>query len=203
MTEFDYNNFFESFVNFTINLSSIKKDHRNLSESQILSLPLKKLFQQPISDSVTTRNLHPSFSHNKPLEFASSEGKNVNFQQESTSLEASFEAWGATQDNLLERVAIHYCRDWKKIQKRISRLLKFPVSIDFIQKRFSILAKKKRQTIGRFSQEENEILLNAVKLVGPNWVQVSEFLPGRCPLMIKNRYYYLKRTSGKIDTEVF
>jgi len=45
----------------------------------------------------------------------------------------------------------------------------------------------------RFSDQEDRKIVSLVGKVGLNWKKLSRELPGRKPLVIKNRYYYLKK----------
>ncbi len=42
-----------------------------------------------------------------------------------------------------------------------------------------------------FTKEEDILIIESISKVGKKWVQLSKYLPGRSPLFIKNRYYYL------------
>jgi len=54
---------------------------------------------------------------------------------------------------------------------------------------------KKDRTDSEFTTEEDTLILSYVQKNGRKWSAIAELLPGRTPIMIKNRYYAkLKRT---------
>ena len=48
---------------------------------------------------------------------------------------------------------------------------------------------KKERTTDEFTPEEDAIVMNYVRQEGRKWSSLSEMLPGRTPIMVKNRYY--------------
>mmetsp|Transcript_23268 Transcript_23268/g.20148 ORF Transcript_23268/g.20148 Transcript_23268/m.20148 type:complete len:115 (+) Transcript_23268:656-1000(+) len=53
----------------------------------------------------------------------------------------------------------------------------------------------------RFKPTEDRIIVKYVSEHGLEWAKISSMLPGKAPLMIKNRYYYLKKRGAVEDIE--
>ncbi len=56
---------------------------------------------------------------------------------------------------------------------------------------------KKERSPAEFSSEEDALILTYVQEKGRKWSAISDLLPGRTPIMIKNRYYAKLRFSQK------
>jgi hypothetical protein len=41
----------------------------------------------------------------------------------------------------------------------------------------------------KFSEQEDEMILKAIKIEGKNFNNIAKYIPGRTAKMIKNRYY--------------
>ena len=48
---------------------------------------------------------------------------------------------------------------------------------------------KKERSFAEFTIEEDSLILDFVQTKGRRWILISNLLPGRTPIMIKNRYY--------------
>lgn len=48
---------------------------------------------------------------------------------------------------------------------------------------------KKERSFAEFTTEEDSLILDFVQTKGRRWILISNLLPGRTPIMIKNRYY--------------
>jgi len=56
---------------------------------------------------------------------------------------------------------------------------------------------KKERSLHEFTQEEDALILSFVATKGRKWIVISDMLPGRTPIMIKNRYYAKLRHLSK------
>lgn len=101
--------------------------------------------------------------------------------------------WNDDQNVVLEHVVIIYSREWRKIQKRLNRIFSKTYDITFLKERYQNLMKKKNYLKRPFDEREDQILLETYQRVGSDWIKISQTLSNRCPLMIKNRFYYLLR----------
>lgn len=189
MSDLEFNIFFKSFKSFTELVQPLPNPKRRITlNSRQLSVPLSKLIEdirQGLDDNMS-EDLSESTLQEQSID-------STPFHDEKPSLINKVTSWSEYEDRVLKETAIQYCRDWKKIQKRIERILRVSVDIKFLKSRFSSLFEKTKKIRGHFTDREDFILMSAVGTVGSNWIKVAEFLPGRCPLMMKNRYYYLKR----------
>lgn len=57
---------------------------------------------------------------------------------------------------------------------------------------------KKERSFSEFTAEEDSLILNFVQTKGRKWIVISNMLPGRTPIMIKNRYYAKLRHIAKL-----
>ena len=53
----------------------------------------------------------------------------------------------------------------------------------------------------KWKPEEDRLLLQKHKEIGPKWVQISKFLDGRTEIMVKNRFQVLQRRLNKEKEE--
>eukprot|EP00826_Nyctotherus_ovalis_P001502 TRINITY_DN1023_c0_g2_i16.p2 TRINITY_DN1023_c0_g2~~TRINITY_DN1023_c0_g2_i16.p2 ORF type:complete len:155 (+),score=43.37 TRINITY_DN1023_c0_g2_i16:508-972(+) len=56
---------------------------------------------------------------------------------------------------------------------------------------------KKERSFAEFTVEEDSLILGFVQTKGRRWILISNMLPGRTPIMIKNRYYAKLRHLAK------
>lgn len=197
MSQFAIDTFIQSFKGFKNSLASSFIYQEPLRKKD-LDIPLSKLLQEIESgprnqcfrnqenfsdsyfqcfDPIIENQFEPS-----PIIFS----RDVNF-------------WTETHDIMLEKVVILYSRDWKKIQKRINRLYSQMLEIKFLKERFQVINKKKNNIKKNFNQQEDELLMKSFEKEGSKWVKISQLFPHRCPLTIKNRYYYLMRKQQSHD----
>lgn len=55
---------------------------------------------------------------------------------------------------------------------------------------------------GAWTQSEDELLLNLVKMLGTHWTQISQSFPGRTDFNVKNRWLVLIRKKSSISKDV-
>ncbi len=67
-----------------------------------------------------------------------------------------------------------------------------------VRERYVNFVKKERSS-NEFSPEEDALILSFVQTKGRKWIVISDMLPGRTPIMIKNRYYAKLRHAAKIQ----
>eukprot|EP01022_Parablepharisma_sp_SALTPOND_P013063 TRINITY_DN1717_c0_g1_i1.p3 TRINITY_DN1717_c0_g1~~TRINITY_DN1717_c0_g1_i1.p3 ORF type:complete len:371 (-),score=35.56 TRINITY_DN1717_c0_g1_i1:4925-6037(-) len=58
---------------------------------------------------------------------------------------------------------------------------------------------KKERVASEFTAEEDNIIINFVQEKGRKWSSIAELLPGRTPIMIKNRYYAKLKRALKLN----
>jgi len=101
--------------------------------------------------------------------------------------------WKSKQDNLLLRHVKNLGCAWKKIAKLFN--LK-SVTPKFLKERYQLLQTRmpKKVRKSRFTHREDLILVKYYQIFGCDWEAVSQFLPGRAPNVVKNRFYsYIKK----------
>lgn len=61
---------------------------------------------------------------------------------------------------------------------------------------------KKERSFAEFTAEEDTLILDFVQTKGRRWILISNMLPGRTPIMIKNRYYAKLRHLTKFQKQI-
>ncbi len=69
-----------------------------------------------------------------------------------------------------------------------------------VRERYVNFVKKERSS-REFTAEEDALILNFVQTRGRKWIVISDMLPGRTPIMIKNRYYAKLRHAPRTQTK--
>jgi len=106
--------------------------------------------------------------------------------------------WTRMNDiKLIELIEI-YNLDWPKIASIMN------ISEDLIKQRYEKRLDPKLK-FTKFTEEEDNALMNLYKIYGSTWNYISKFFPNRTPIMIKNRFYSsLKKrilTKKKVDND--
>ncbi len=87
-------------------------------------------------------------------------------------------------------------KDWKKISRRFQSAYGIKLNPKTIKERYMENIEGTKHL--RFRKEDDVRLISLIKDHGLNWVKLSEFFPGRCPVSLKNRYYSFIRKSQYI-----
>jgi len=98
--------------------------------------------------------------------------------------------WREEHFEIMKSIVVQYKSDWKRIVKRFFRLTGLKVSVPFLKKKFKE-ATSTENLLKRvkFSHEEDLLIVRSVLKYGLDWEKISQYLPGRSPMMIKNRFY--------------
>jgi Myb-like DNA-binding domain len=110
--------------------------------------------------------------------------------------------WTKADDQILMKIAISYSNDWNRISRRVLTLCKLKKNINFLKNRFQILKKDLYKQKVLFTEDEDIKISEGVERHGKNWIEIAKEIPTRAPLMLKNRFYYLKKKDGKREVKV-
>mmetsp|Transcript_23485 Transcript_23485/g.20413 ORF Transcript_23485/g.20413 Transcript_23485/m.20413 type:complete len:156 (+) Transcript_23485:554-1021(+) len=109
-----------------------------------------------------------------------------------------------------------YNHDWKKVSKELEKVVQKHITpiqvktkaakhIDHIKtsnvkanptaitKTSSSNSNNCSTERAKFTSEDDKVILQKVNEIGLNWTKISTILGTKTPLMVKNRYYYLKK----------
>eukprot|EP00301_Raphidiophrys_heterophryoidea_P020159 c4928_g1_i1.p1 GENE.c4928_g1_i1~~c4928_g1_i1.p1 ORF type:complete len:332 (-),score=63.20 c4928_g1_i1:233-1228(-) len=106
------------------------------------------------------------------------------------------EPFSKDEDILIVSMVQEMGTKWAKIAKSL------PGRTDnAIKNRYysSLLKKPHERRLNRFTSHEDELIISIVRQLGTRWTEVSNYLPGRTPKSVKNRYYSaLKKAHSSI-----
>lgn len=95
--------------------------------------------------------------------------------------------WTKIEDNLLINAVKKYKKNWTKIKQELSNK-----TLNECKKRWYVdINKNKYNDYTTFNDDEINTIIKKRKK-GYNWEKISEYLPGRAPLLIKQFYDTLK-----------
>lgn len=108
--------------------------------------------------------------------------------------------WLTGDDEILYNLAIKYKSDWKKISKRLKKLIKKTRSVNFLKNRYRELSNPLGEKWIKFTHEEDLKIAKFYKIYPGNWQKIAENFNNRNPIMLKNRYYSYIFKKGLIET---
>jgi len=108
--------------------------------------------------------------------------------------------WLPGDDQILYNLAIKYKSDWKKISKRLKKLIKKTRSVNFLKNRYRELCNPLGEKWIKFTHEEDLKIAKFYKIYPGNWQKIAENFNNRNPIMLKNRYYSYIFKKGLIET---
>lgn len=188
MNNSQFNFFIQDFQEFELAANSFIQEYKTLPsicEGKFLRLPLNHLIQKihMESNNSTSNPQNDSVDHSPYDDLSKDELIGLGKRKK----------WNPINDDTLYEIIIRYNRDWAKVKKRISRLFDLDVDVDLLKRKFKDLKKNKKTSKLRFTKREDQQLLDLIVKYGLNWIRIGKFFPDRCPLALKNRYFYLKR----------
>jgi len=106
--------------------------------------------------------------------------------------------WTPEKCDMLLKLAVQYRCDWKKVARKFNDRRITP---------FQVRSKHKELTIKdhfplrvKFSHEEDILIAKLFTKFGNNWARISQYLPKRSSIMIKNRFYSYIRKKNLIES---
>jgi len=103
------------------------------------------------------------------------------------------EAFDGKDETLLRVLAEKYKNDFKKISKRMFRLHDKKFGPNFLRLKNKELTDDSINKRVRFTHHEDLMIAKYCDLYGHDWTQVASYFPNRTPIMLKNRYYHMKK----------
>lgn len=190
MSDALYNTFFDEFYQFTLKLDAFKPTISNLNID--LSTPILKIEEYLYDRSQLAFILETSRSSVIPEKEKAFPSQRDGVKPQYSS-KAGTEHWSVQHDNFLLKTVYCYSSNWKKIRTRISKKYETKFEVSFLKEKYEKIKNNKNDKKGRFSDSEDKLLFQLVDEHGTNWMKISNYFTMRSPLMIKNRYYYLKK----------
>lgn len=200
MLETNYSQFIYEIIEFRRNLDELKDRNLTIRIDPLTPISkvgdiigkfihnhqnkLPKLFKKELNKEIAVKDLKnktkvPKFTQEKEQE------------------------WCKDYDDLLSRTVSCYSHNWKKIRTRMNRVLGKDLGIPYLKDKYFFLSLMKNEKKRRFSKLEDDNLIELVNEHGTNWILISSHLIDRTPIMIKNRYYYLKSCKNHRDEDKF
>jgi hypothetical protein len=106
----------------------------------------------------------------------------------------SLRKWTEEDDNLLLEIGIKAKNDWKRVACKFLSVKKIKRSPNFYKKRFREINLKPAKQRIKFTHQEDLKLVDLIQNFGMQWERIAEEFPGRCSVMVKNRYYsYIRK----------
>jgi hypothetical protein len=96
-------------------------------------------------------------------------------------------------EKLLLELAPKYKNDWKKISKRMFRLHNKKFGLNFLRIKYKELADDNVKKRVRFTHKEDLMIAKYSSIYGHDWTKISYYFSNRTPIMLKNRYYHMKK----------
>jgi hypothetical protein len=94
---------------------------------------------------------------------------------------------------VLATLAFKYKNDWKKIAKRMWKLHNKKFGINFLRLQFKELTDNDVKKRVRFTHPEDLKIAKYSSLYGHDWTKIATYFVNRTPIMLKNRYYHMKK----------
>jgi len=87
------------------------------------------------------------------------------------------------------------------VSKRLFTQYHKKYSVNFLKEKYKLIANE-YQNIGKakFTPEDDKKISQLVASLGFNWAKISMEFKDKTPLMLKNRYYHMKRKGLLPDT---
>lgn len=92
-------------------------------------------------------------------------------------------SWRKSEDDMILELVAKHGKAWSKISKVMKTRNGKQIRDRFINVLDVGIIK------GKFSEEEDELLISLYKQHGPKWANISKFFPNRTADMIKNRFH--------------
>jgi hypothetical protein len=99
----------------------------------------------------------------------------------------------ASDESLLLTLASKYKHDWKKVSKKIFKLNKKKIGPNLLRIRYKELAPDLTQKRVRFTHEEDLKIIKYYTQHGYDWEKIAENFESRTAIMVKNRFYHIKK----------
>lgn len=99
----------------------------------------------------------------------------------------------ASDESLLLTLASKYKHDWKKVSKKIFKLNKKKIGPNLLRIRYKELAPDLTQKRVRFTHEEDLKIIKFYTQYGYDWEKIAENFESRTAIMVKNRFYHIKK----------
>jgi len=96
-------------------------------------------------------------------------------------------------EKLLLELAPKYKNDWKKISKRMFRLHNKKFGLNFLRIKYKELADDNVKKRVRFTHKEDLMIAKYSSIYGHDWTKIAYYFSNRTPIMLKNRYYHMKK----------
>ena len=93
--------------------------------------------------------------------------------------------WTASEDDKLKKLVSQHGKNWSIICDSFDNR-----TVDEIKRRYQTILKP-ISSHGPFTKEEDDFILTKVSQFGKNWSFIANFLSGRTPVSISNRYSIL------------
>lgn len=91
--------------------------------------------------------------------------------------------WTAEEDLLLSRLAKQFNRDWSRIVEFFPNKSQSNIKKRYLNKHCPDIRKS------NWMPQEDKVIMSLYAEQGCSWIQIAEYLPGRQPDAIKNRFY--------------
>jgi len=174
----------ESNVDVDQYLSLSSPSRENFSnESEDFDLPSYNSTDQDSSDSYKIRSVH---GVGRPPKRNSSAKSYHN-----RTLDNDF--FDEKDEKLLLELAPKYKNDWKKISKRMFRLNNKKFGLNFLRIKYKELADDNVKKRVRFTHKEDLMIAKYSQIYGHDWTKIAFYFSNRTPIMLKNRYYHMKK----------
>jgi len=164
-----------------LSLSSPSREISN--ESEDFDLPSYNSTDQDSSDSYKMRGFH---GVGRPPKRNSSAKSYHN-----RTLDNDF--FDEKDEKLLLELAPKYKNDWKKISKRMFRLNNKKFGLNFLRIKYKELADDNVKKRVRFTHKEDLMIAKYSQIYGHDWTKIAFYFTNRTPIMLKNRYYHMKK----------
>jgi len=103
------------------------------------------------------------------------------------------EVFDEKDEKLLLELAPKYKNDWKKISKRMFRLHNKKFGLNFLRIKYKELADDNVKKRVRFTHKEDLMIAKYSSIYGHDWTKIAYYFSNRTPIMLKNRYYHMKK----------
>ena len=167
-----------------LSLSSPSRENYTSNDSEdCYDLPSYNSPDQDSSDSYKSRGIH---GVGRPPKRNSSAKSYHN-----RTLDNDF--FDEKDEKLLLELAPKYKNDWKKISKRMFRLNNKKFGLNFLRIKYKELADDNVKKRVRFTHKEDLMIAKYSQIYGHDWTKIAFYFTNRTPIMLKNRYYHMKK----------
>jgi len=175
-----------------------------------LSSPSRENTSSNLSDemldvtSYTSPTLDSSQSHHSKFNGAGRPPKRNSSAKSYHNRTLDNEIFDEKDEKLLLELAPKYKNDWKKISKRMFRLHNKKFGLNFLRIKYKELADDNVKKRVRFTHKEDLMIAKYSSIYGHDWTKIAYYFSNRTPIMLKNRYYHIKKKNilNKLVKEV-